>query len=80
MVWLEQPILNQRDSKWSLNVLKESACDSNVALTSLNLRGIGGKYDVIYASGFYLKRLALFYTTNTLSHWTDPKDVSIMDA
>ena len=75
LVLLEQPVLNQRNSQWSLTVIKESACDSNVALTSFNLKGLGGNYDVIYASGFYLKRLALFYTTNMLSHWTDPKDV-----
>jgi hypothetical protein len=64
------------DSQWTLNILKESACDSNVALTSLSAGGgIGSNYEVVYATGFHLQRLVLFYTSNTLGRWTDPADV-----
>lgn len=75
LVWIDHPTLNEMGSQWTLNILKESACDTNVAMTSLDVGGINGKYDVIYATGLYLQRLVFFYTTNTLGYWTSPSDV-----
>jgi len=75
LVWIDHPTLNEMDSQWSLNVLKESACDSNVDVASLSVSIIGGNYDVIYATGYHLQRLAFFYTTSTLGYWTNPSDV-----
>ena len=64
---------NEMDSQWSSTVLKESACDAFLDITSFDLAGIGGKYDVVYATGYNLQKLALFYSTN--SRWTDPDKV-----
>lgn len=75
LVWIDHPSLNDMSSQWSLNVLKESACDTNVALVSLSTGGIGNNYEVVYTTGFHLRRLAFFYTTNNFGRWTDPTDI-----
>ena len=77
LVWISHPTLNEMGSQWSLSVLKESACDSNVDVASLSVGIIGGNYDVIYATGYHLQRLVFFYTTNTLGRWTSPSDVRL---
>ena len=62
LVAFMQPSLNPLDGNWNEVILKESACDSNVALTNFQL-GVFDSYDVIYTTGVYLRRLSLFYTT-----------------
>jgi hypothetical protein len=75
LFWVEHPTLNEMDSQWSLSVLKESACDTNVVLTSFDLGGINNNYDVLYTTGLHLRRLVLFYTTSSLGYWTNPGNV-----
>jgi len=79
LVMIEQPTRNEMDSQWTLNVLKESACDTNVDITSIRVGGgiTGTTYDVIFATGFYTQRLTAFYTDSNLGYWTDPNDVSM---
>jgi len=79
LVMIEQPTRNEMDSQWTLNVLKESACDTNVDITSIRVGGsiTGTTYDVIVATGFYTQRLTAFYTDSNLEYWTNLNDVSI---
>jgi len=59
LVWLGQPIQGLR-GRWSLDVLKEAACDTNLAHASLR-DGILSQYDVVYTTGFHIQRLTMFW-------------------
>jgi len=60
LVWLGQPIGGLR-ARWSLDVLKEAACDSNLAHAHFR-SGPLNQDDVIYATGFHTQRLTVFWS------------------
>jgi len=73
-VWLEHPRNGFKD-RWSIHVLKESACDTSLALTSLKV-GLLDTYEVIYATGQYTQRLVLFWTSGFNNNWSNPDDIT----
>lgn len=60
LVWLEHP----RDSlkgRWSVSVLKENACDTNLAFIHIR-NGVFNQDDVVYTTGFHTEKIAFFWT------------------
>jgi len=73
-VWLEHPRNSFKD-RWNIHILKESACDTSLAQTSLKV-GFLDNYEVIYATGQYTQRLVFFHTTGLNNNWDKPDDIS----
>jgi len=73
LVWLEHPRNGFKD-RWNIHILKESACDTSLAQTSLKV-GFLDNYEVIYATGQYTQRLVFFYTTGLNNNWDKPDDI-----
>jgi len=73
LVFLQHPRTDFRD-RWSITVLKESACDTTLAETSLRL-GLFDNYEVIYATGQYTQRLVFFWTTGIVNGWNNPDNI-----
>jgi len=61
LVSLEQPLDGVR-GRWTIEVLKENACDTNLAYAKLRSGGILSDYDVVYATGFHTRKLVMYWT------------------
>jgi len=70
LVWLDQP-RDGMSNRWSINVLKDTACDTNLAETRLQIGT--ANHDVVYATGMYTKRLTFFYANS--NNWENPSNV-----
>jgi hypothetical protein len=75
LVWLEHPRNGIEGRNWKISVLKDSACDTNIAETEIKL-GFADTYEVVFATGVYTKRLTFFYTTGLLNNWDNPNSVA----
>jgi len=73
LVWLEHPRNDFKD-RWNIHILKESACDTNIAQTSLKL-GLLDNYEVMYATGQFTQRLTFFWTTGLVNNWDKPDNI-----
>jgi len=75
LYWLAQPRDGITGTWGPPEVLKESACDTNMAETPL---AIGANtYDVVYATGLHLRRLTFFYTSSgTINRWDNPNNIA----
>jgi len=60
LVWFGQPIQGLR-GRWSEDVLKEAACDANLAHAFIR-DGILSSYDVVFTTGFHTQRLTMFWS------------------
>jgi len=73
LVWLDHPT-GGMTGNWAVNVLKDSACDTNMAETTWRI-GLFDNYEVIYTTGLLTKRLTFFYTTGALNQWHNPDNI-----
>ena len=71
LVWLTHPIGGLKNG-WRVHVLKESACDTNIAEADFKY-GLFDTYEVVYTTGFYTRRLTYFWTEGR--NWDDPAKV-----
>jgi hypothetical protein len=71
LVWLTHPIGGLKDG-WRSHVLKESACDSNIAEAEFRL-GLFDNYEVVYTTGYYTQRLTYFWSEGR--NWDDPDKI-----
>jgi len=72
LVWLEHP-LGGLTGSWSINVLKEMGCDTNLAEAIIRLGN--NNHEVVFTTGLHTKRLTFFYTTGTLNRWDNPSNI-----
>ena len=75
LLWLERPTLDDFTNRWDVHVLKDGACDTNLAEASLSNGGLQN-FDVIFATGYYTYKLVFFWSTNIGNNWNDPNDAS----
>jgi hypothetical protein len=71
LVWLEHPSGGLKNG-WRIRVLKESACDTNIAAADFRL-GLFDNYEAVYTTGYYTQRLTYFWSEGR--NWDDPDKI-----
>ena len=80
LVYFERPTLGDELSRtWSPTVLKEAACDTNIAEMSTTENR--DDWEIFYTTGVYTKRLTMFWPETNRGNpgdWKNPDELSIM--
>jgi len=63
---------------WSLDVIRDSACDTNLAYAFFR-QGVLNNFDVVYATGFHTQRLTMYWSEGTSWNQANQMQARVID-